>query len=104
MQALDQRSASLNISGIIIWNKSKLEELLALVLPNFLTLWCLPYQNIHPFVTRPTLTEHGTKYQNIAKVPSDVPVGDDSSVGSLIPITTPITSIKTVMDFQAANK
>jgi hypothetical protein len=92
MQALDQRSAFLNISGIIIWNKSKLDKLLALVLPNFLTLWCLPYQNIHPFVTRPTLTEYGTKYQNIAKVPSEVSVGDDSSVGSLIPVTTPITN------------
>jgi hypothetical protein len=56
------------------------------------------------FITRPTPTEDGTEYQNMVKVPSEVPVGEDLGVGSLIPITHPSQTIRTVTDFQAANK
>jgi hypothetical protein len=38
------------------------------------------------FITRPTPTEDGTEYQNMVKVPSEVPVAEDSGVGSLIPL------------------
>jgi hypothetical protein len=54
-------------------------------------LFTLP-KHVLIFITRLTLTEHCTEYQNMVKVPSEVPVGEDSGVGSLIPIITTITN------------